>query len=145
MEMTKDQTPLYSIGTVARMLGVSVFTLRMYEREGLVLSHRSASAQRLYSESDVERLRCIRKAINEMKFSISAIKTIYSLIPCWDIVKCSETDRANCAAYSGHSQPCWTFTHENNTCAHRQCRECAVYTMSTDCGNIKASIQAARR
>lgn len=28
-----DDTPLYSIGTAARMLGISVHTLRMYDRE----------------------------------------------------------------------------------------------------------------
>ena len=55
--------PIYSIGTVARMLGISVFTLRMYEREGLLIAHKADSNQRRYSASDVERLQCIRRAI----------------------------------------------------------------------------------
>ena len=76
--------PLFSIGTVARMLGISVFTLRMYEREGLVVSHKAASSHRLYSHSDVERLKCIRHAINDEKISIAGIRKIYSMIPCWD-------------------------------------------------------------
>jgi len=143
--MKMDQTPLYSIGTVARMLEVSVYTLRMYEREGLVIPRRAESNQRLYSQSDVDRLKCIRTAITELKFSIPAIKTIYSLIPCWDIVKCSESDRSNCAAYSGHSLPCWTYRHKKNTCAERDCRTCTVYTLSADCGSIKQMIQSSRK
>ena len=46
---------MYSIGTVARMLGISVFTLRKYEREGLIVSFKKKSGHRLYSASDVER------------------------------------------------------------------------------------------
>ena len=135
-----EDQPVYSIGTVARMLGVSVFTLRMYEREGLLISFKAESNQRRYSESDIERLKCIRKAINEEKFSIPAIRAIYSMIPCWEIVRCTEVDRAGCPAYKGHSQPCWTYEHKNSACGNQACRECPVYRHITDCGKIKASI-----
>ena len=134
------QTPVYSIGTVARMLGVSVFTLRMYEREGLILPEKSASNQRRYSDNDVERLRCIRRAITEQKFGIAGIKTIFSMIPCWNIIGCSEADRMNCEAYTGHTGPCWSYRHKNNTCVTRGCRECPVYKDFSDCGKVKQSI-----
>ena len=138
---TQDpQTPVYSIGTVARMLGVSVFTLRMYEREGLILAEKSESNQRRYSQNDVERLKCIRRAITEQKFGIAGIKTIFSMIPCWHIVHCSEADRNSCEAYTGHSRPCWSYRHLITSCSSRACRECTVYKDFADCGKVKQSI-----
>ena len=140
-QTTQDpQAPVYSIGTVARLLGVSVFTLRLYEREGLILAEKSESNQRRYSFNDIERLKCIRRAITEQKFGIAGIKTIFSMIPCWNIVHCSEDDRKNCQAYLGHTGPCWSLKHLNNTCETRTCRDCAVYRDFADCVKVKQSI-----
>jgi len=136
---------MYSIGTVARMLGISVFTLRMYERKGLIVCHRAESRQRLYSESDIERVRCIRRAINEEKLSIAGIRRIFSLIPCWDVVGCDPTHRRKCPAFSGHAQPCWTYDHDRNKCASTDCRLCEVYKLSSDCGKIKERIMSMTR
>jgi MerR family transcriptional regulator, heat shock protein HspR len=132
--------PIYSIGTVARMLGISVFTLRMYEREGLLVAHKSASTHRLYSQLDIERLKCIRRAITEEKMSIAGIRKVYSMIPCWDIVGCAESHRKKCPAYSGHALPCWSYEHQQNACTKLDCRTCDVYQLSSDCDKIKASI-----
>ena len=135
-----NDIPTYSIGTVARMLGISVYTLRMYEREGLVLSHKAATTHRLYSPSDVERLKCIRHAITEEKLSIAGIRKIFSMIPCWDIVDCSDANRKKCPAFLGHAAPCWSHDHKHNACAKADCRSCKVYKLSSDCDQIKASI-----
>jgi DNA-binding transcriptional MerR regulator len=51
---------IYSIGAVARMLGVAVATLRNWEeRYAVVVPERSAGGQRLYSHEQVERLRYV--------------------------------------------------------------------------------------
>ena len=51
---------ILSIGTVARMLGVSTMTLRTWEeRYGLVVPQRSAGRQRLYTPEQVEQLRFV--------------------------------------------------------------------------------------
>ncbi|MDZ7764939.1 MAG: hypothetical protein U5K00_10985 [Melioribacteraceae bacterium] len=81
------------------------------------------------------------RAINESKISINGIKTIYSLIPCWEVVKCSDEDRRNCKAYLGHTEPCWTYNHPNTTCENRDCRECEVYTNHSSCGQVKELIR----
>jgi MerR family transcriptional regulator/heat shock protein HspR len=138
--LPSTDAPIYSIGTVARMLGISVFTLRMYEREGLIISHKAASTHRLYSQLDIERLKCIRLAIREEKMSIAGIRKVYSMIPCWDIVRCSASDRKKCPAFAGHAQPCWSYDHKHNACAKLDCRSCGVYKLSSDCDKIKASI-----
>jgi MerR family transcriptional regulator, heat shock protein HspR len=138
-ELDKN-TPLYTIGIVAEMLDVSVHTLRLYEREGLIIPHKKDSKHRLYSQNDIIRLKCIREGISEKKFSISGIKTLYSMIPCWSIKRCSDTDRENCGAFSGHSMPCWTYKHLNNSCESQICSQCDVYKDHARCDSIKATI-----
>jgi MerR family transcriptional regulator, heat shock protein HspR len=134
--------PCYSIGTVARMLGVSVPTLRMYEQAELMIPFKKSTHHRLFSDSDVDRLRCIRYAINEEKLSIAGIRKIYSFIPCWKLVGCSVSDQDHCQAFKGHSHHCWSYDHKKNICAKLECRDCEVYKISSDCNKIKSSIIA---
>lgn len=141
MQETINETPLYSIGTVARILNVSVEVIRLYERRGLILASRSEGQQRLYSESDVERLRCIRSAINDHKISIEGIRRIQSMIPCWEHIHCSEEERNTCPAYHRSQAGCWTHRHRDNVCAGRSCRTCKVYQLSSDCDKVKELIQ----
>ncbi len=142
MEILDDlDVPLFPISVAARLLNISVHTLRMYEREGLIVPFKKESNHRLYSKSDIERLTCIRKTINEKKISINGIKTIYSLIPCWEIISCSQNERENCESYKSHSNPCWTFKHKNNACASLECRECNVYKNYAECGSLKEKIK----
>ena len=137
METIEISQPVYTISVTADLLGISVHTLRMYEKEGLVIPYKKNSGHRLYSDADIERLKCIRKAIRESKISIAGIKTIYSLIPCWKITNCSNSERADCPAYTAHSKPCWTFEHKTNICSSRVCRECPVYKDFSDCTKVK--------
>jgi len=134
------ETPVYSIGTIARMLGVSVQTLRMYEREQLIVSYKGLNGQRLYSDSDIKRLECIRKAITEQKLGIQGIKHIHAFIPCWQIRGCSENEREHCQAYKGSKQGCWGYPHTDDFCATQKCRECEVYRIAVNCEDIKAAI-----
>jgi len=140
--MTKQDknTPVFSIGIVAEKLGVSVETIRLYERRGLILVTKTEGNQRLFSESDVERLQCIRTAINEHKISIEGIRRIQSFVPCWEHVQCSAEQRAKCPAYHRSDAGCWTYKHKQNDCVERGCRECPVYQLSGDCNKIKSLI-----
>ncbi len=138
--MIDKELPLYPISSAAKLLGISVHTLRMYEREELILPFKKESSHRLYSNADIERLKCIRKAINENKISINGIKTIYAMIPCWEIANCGKSERNSCEAFKNHSQPCWAFKHEENVCGKLNCRECDVYKIYDECGKIKKLI-----
>jgi len=132
--------PVYSIGSVARMLEVSVQTLRLYEAEGLIVPGKSAGGQRRYSESDIRRLECIREAINKEKMTIAGIRRMQALVPCWSIVKCTPDQRDACPAFREHDGGCWTYKHDRNPCAARECRTCDVYRLSTTCEGIKQII-----
>lgn len=74
MEKDKDR-PLYMIGVVARMLHVHPQTLRMYEKEGFV-SPRRMGGQRLYSESDVEKLNLILELTRDLGVNRAGVDII---------------------------------------------------------------------
>ncbi len=132
----KDK-PTYTIREAAKMLDVSDHTLRLYEREGLIAPYKKESSHRLYSESDIERLKSIRDAIVVRKMNIAGIRALYSLIPCWDIVKCSDEERSRCSAYQKNFMPCWTYDHDDNVCSDRACRLCPVYKEYSDYDKLK--------
>ena len=48
---------VFAISVAAELAGLHPQTLRIYEREGLIEPNRSAGGTRLYSNTDVERLR----------------------------------------------------------------------------------------
>lgn len=60
------EQPIYSIGAVAKMLGVPASTLRAWEqRYSLITPARSAGSQRLYSAVQVEQLRFIKARLGD--------------------------------------------------------------------------------
>jgi len=140
MDRTEEDALVYSIGTVSKLLGVSEQTLRLYERRGLILTHKSGGSQRRYSQLDIERLRCIRDAITLHKISIEGIRRIQSMIPCWDYVQCSMEQRSTCPAYNTPEAGCWTYKHRNNACEDLDCRDCRVYHLASDCKKVKSLI-----
>ncbi len=133
--------PVFTVGTVARMLKVSVQTLRLYEHRGLVLTVKSSGNQRLYSVADVERLKCIRHAISVEKVSIEGIRKIHAMIPCWIHVNCPMDQRVKCPSYERSDAGCWTYKHQSNVCADRDCQSCEIYLMSSNCSQIKQLIR----
>ena len=138
---TPNDQPLYPIRTAAKLLNISVHTLRMYEKENLILPFKKSTNHRLYSESDIKRINCIRSAINDSKISINGIKTIYAMMPCWEVMDCSKHDRSRCSAFLRHSGPCWSVKGDDTMCAKKNCRECSVYQDYGDCGSIKNFIR----
>lgn len=69
----------YTIGQLARELGVPTSTIRFYERQGLIRpERRSAGNYRLYSAESVERLRFIRAA-KEVGFTVENIRLLLAM------------------------------------------------------------------
>ena len=64
------------IGDAARQSGVTIETIRYYEREGVVPPpDRSASGRRLYDAAGIARLRFIKRC-RDLGFSLSVTKTL---------------------------------------------------------------------
>jgi len=75
---TASEEPIYNIGVVARMTGIPVATLRVWERRyGFPEAGRTAGGHRLYSESEVSRLRWVKSTIDEGMQTSQAIKAMH--------------------------------------------------------------------
>jgi DNA-binding transcriptional MerR regulator len=69
----------YTTGTLAKLAGVNLETVRYYERRRLLpRPPRTASGYRLYQESAVRRLRFIRRS-QALGFSLGEIKELLAL------------------------------------------------------------------
>jgi len=64
---------LYTMAVASRLTGMHPQTLRKYERAGLVTPSRQSGNQRLYSESDIRRLRRIRYLVEERGVNIAGL------------------------------------------------------------------------
>lgn len=136
----KRPSLLYTIGEAADIIGIAIPTIRMYEREGLIIPMRRHSKHRRFSQSDIERILCIRRMINEEKVSIAGIRRLLSLIPCWKIKNCPAEIRTACAAFVGHELPCWMVTGKSWECKSAECRLCPVYVDFSNCREVKGAI-----
>lgn len=121
----KKDMPLYTIGIVAELLGITDQTLRLYEKHGLIKPIRR-NKNRYYSENDLKWLVCIRDLIHIKKISIEGIKKLLEYAPCWEITDCPDEIKKDCTAYIDRTKPCW----ELNICKrqnNKACEECIVY------------------
>ena len=72
----QDQEPCYVISVAARLVGLHAQSLRHYERIGLIQPSRSHGRQRLYSQSDVARLRHIQRLIQDLGVNLAGVEVI---------------------------------------------------------------------
>jgi MerR family transcriptional regulator/heat shock protein HspR len=68
------EEPVYTMAVAARLTGMHPQTLRKYERAGLISPARPSGNQRLYSESDIERLRRIQHLVEERGVNIAGLE-----------------------------------------------------------------------
>ena len=73
--MNDKKRPLFMIGVVCEMFNIHPQTLRLYEREGLLLPQRVGGA-RLYSQEDVERIRMILNLTKELGVNRAGVDII---------------------------------------------------------------------
>ena len=69
----------YMISVVAEMYDIHPQTLRLYEREGLLLPSRSEGNTRLYTEEDLQRLEFILNLARDLGVNISGIAIILQM------------------------------------------------------------------
>lgn len=139
---TTPSTTWLKIGEVARQLELSVETIRMYEREGLLLIYKTESGQRLFNPTDVHWITCIRRLITERGLNLEGIRRMLALLPCWELQGCSTADRESCPAYLNATQPCWMIKSQlAGNCKTLECRACKVYESARHCDNLKALLR----
>lgn len=83
---------MQTIGEAARQSGVTIETIRYYEREGLVPAPgRAASGRRLYSAGEIGRLRFVKRC-RELGFAMADVQVL---------MKLAEGTEGSCAAARG--------------------------------------------
>jgi MerR family transcriptional regulator/heat shock protein HspR len=69
----------YMISAVAEMYAIHPQTLRLYEREGLLLPSRSDGNTRLYTDEDLERLEFILNLARDLGVNIAGIAIVLQM------------------------------------------------------------------
>ncbi|HWP99643.1 MAG TPA: MerR family transcriptional regulator [Vicinamibacterales bacterium] len=70
---------LYLISMAARLLDMHPQTLRKYERLGLVRPSRTLGSMRVYTRAELERLRRIKRHVDEMDVNLAGVQRLLSV------------------------------------------------------------------
>jgi len=76
---TADE-PRYIISVAARMLGIHTYSLRYYEKIGIIEPLRSSGNIRLYSESDIIRLRRVKALMEDLGINLAGVEVILHMV-----------------------------------------------------------------
>jgi MerR family transcriptional regulator/heat shock protein HspR len=71
---------LFFISIAARMLGMHPQTLRKYERLGLIQPTRTIGSMRLYSRDELERLRLIKRMVDDAGINLAGVQRLLSIV-----------------------------------------------------------------
>ena len=71
-----DNPPRYVISVAAEMVGVPPYTLRYYEKVGIMMPSRSRGNIRLYSDSDIAFLRRVKALMEDLGINLAGVEVI---------------------------------------------------------------------
>jgi MerR family transcriptional regulator, heat shock protein HspR len=74
-----DDKGRYMISVAAELVGMHPQTLRIYESKGLVRPKRTSGNTRLYSDSDLERLRLIQRLTTDYGLNLAGVEMVLGL------------------------------------------------------------------
>ena len=75
----KKEKAYFSISAVAKMFSVHQQTIRLYEKEGLIVPKRSEGNTRMFSESDIDRLEEIIYLTSKLGVNLAGVEMILKL------------------------------------------------------------------
>lgn len=75
----KRKKGYFSISAVAKMFSVHQQTIRLYEKEGLIVPKRSEGNTRLFSEEDVDKLEQIIYLTHELGINLAGVEMVLRL------------------------------------------------------------------
>ncbi|MGE0445550.1 MAG: MerR family transcriptional regulator [Vicinamibacterales bacterium] len=70
---------LFFISVAAEMLDMHPQTLRKYERLGLIQPSRTVGSMRLYSREELERLRLIKRLVEELGINLAGVQRLLDI------------------------------------------------------------------
>jgi MerR family transcriptional regulator/heat shock protein HspR len=75
-----DDEPRYVISIAARMLEVQTYTLRYYEKVGIIEPRRSRGNVRLYSDRDIALLQRVKTLVDDMGVNLPGVEVILRMM-----------------------------------------------------------------
>ena len=78
-ESISDNEPCYVISIAARLVSLHPQTLRYYDKIGLLQPSRTSGRIRLYSPSDIERLRKIARLTDALGVNLAGVEVILNM------------------------------------------------------------------
>ncbi|MFC2024953.1 helix-turn-helix transcriptional regulator [Chloroflexota bacterium] len=72
----EDEEPRYVISVAARMVGVQTYTLRYYEKIGIIEPPRSQGNIRFYSDRDIAHLRQVKTLMDDLGINLAGVEVI---------------------------------------------------------------------
>ena len=72
----QNEEPRYVISIAARILGVQPYTLRYYEKIGIIEPSRSRGNIRLYSDRDIAHLRQVQTLMDDLGINLAGVEVI---------------------------------------------------------------------
>ncbi len=135
--LSNTRDPVFTIGVVSKIINISPETLRLYEREGLLIAYRTKTCRRMYSQDDIEWIACIRHQIKDKRLNISGVRHLIALLPCWEINRCGSKKHAECRAFLQSDKVCWQLDKKPCQLNKTDCYTCPVYRMAPKIENLK--------
>jgi MerR family transcriptional regulator/heat shock protein HspR len=80
MEDKYSNEPRYVISVAARILEIQTYTLRYYEKVGIIEPHRSQGNIRLYSDRDIALLKRVKSLVDDMGVNLPGVEVILRMV-----------------------------------------------------------------
>lgn len=78
-QLLPEDEPIYVISVAARLVCMHPQTLRYYDRIGLMRPTRTTGRTRLYSRSDIERLKKISRLTDDLGANLAGVEVILNM------------------------------------------------------------------
>jgi MerR family transcriptional regulator/heat shock protein HspR len=128
-----NKKPIYSITVAGELSNSTPRMLREYEKEGLINPSR-INGQRRFSNNDIHFVKNIRFYLEEVGMTITGLKLLYLMAPCWEIKQCGQTE---CPAYGNCREKCWEAIKKTDSGDMRTCKGCPIYLTDKNNKNLK--------
>jgi hypothetical protein len=128
--LAKKAKEEYSIGQVSRLVNLSQKTIRDYEQMGLFKPKRHPRTNnRIYSDFEVEQIKRITYLIHNEGLTLTCLRLIIQMAPCWNIFNCSVKEK--CPAMKNAPLPCYETRKKIETLCSGTCDQCVIHINRT--------------
>ena len=117
---------MYLINDVSKRVKLSPKRIREYEKEGFIKPDREPKTNnRIYSDFEISQILRINYLIHEEGFTLSCLRNLIVLAPCWNIFGC--TVKEECAAFQFPHEACWKVRKHHEVKCAGPCSKCAIF------------------